>query len=119
MDWTQYVITGVTLLVPIIGLFYWLRSDINSLRSDMQDEIKQLRTDLHGAIDKSHTDLQGEINQLRSDMLRLEDKVDNGFKALDDRLRSVETEQSRVVGLLEGLGLSGALPSREPLRQDS
>ncbi|MCY4020444.1 MAG: hypothetical protein OXG39_13630 [Chloroflexi bacterium] len=39
--------------------------------------------------------------------------MDTGFKDLDDRLRSVENEQSRVVGLLEGLGLAGALPNRD------
>lgn len=119
MDWTQTLITSVTLLVPIIGLFYWLRSDIKSLRSDMQDDMRQLRSDMQGDMKQLRSDMQGEINLLRSDMQRLEDKVDIGFKALDDRLRAVESEQSRVVGLLEGLGLSGALPSREPLRQDS
>ena len=50
---------------------------------------------------------------LRTDIMRLEDKMDKGFKSLDDRLRSVESEQARVAGLLEGLGLSGKLSSSE------
>ena len=50
---------------------------------------------------------------LRADIKRLEDKVDAGFQAVDDRLRIVETEQARMAGLLEGLGLSGKLPASE------
>lgn len=50
---------------------------------------------------------------LRADIKRLEDKVDNGFRGLDDRLRKVETEQARMAGLLEGLGLAGNLPPSE------
>ena len=46
---------------------------------------------------------------LRADIKRLEDKLegkmDKGFGDLDDRLRKVETEQARMAGLLEGLGV--------------
>lgn len=48
---------------------------------------------------------------LRTDIKRLEDKMDKGFQSVDDRLRKVETEQARMAGLLEGLGLSGKLPA--------
>ncbi len=48
---------------------------------------------------------------LRSDIKRLEDKMDDGFQAVDERLRKVETEQARVASLLEGLGFAGNLPS--------
>ncbi len=71
MEWTQAIITIVTVVAALIGLFVWLRSDIK----------------------------------------RLEDKVDAGFLALNDRLRNVENEQARVAGLLEGLGFAGKLPS--------
>ena len=50
---------------------------------------------------------------LRSDIKRLEDKMADGFQAVDERLRKVETEQARVAGLLEGLGYAGNLPSAE------
>ena len=50
---------------------------------------------------------------LRADIKRLEDKVDSGFQSMDDRLRQVETEQARMAGLLEGLGLAGKLPANE------
>lgn len=50
---------------------------------------------------------------LRADIKRLEDKVDAGFLAVDNRLRKVEMEQARMAGLLEGLGLSGNLPATD------
>lgn len=54
---------------------------------------------------------------LRADIKRLEDKLEgkivSGFQSMDDRLRKVETEQARMAGLLEGLGLSGKLPASE------
>ena len=50
---------------------------------------------------------------LRADIKRLEDKVDAGFLGVDSRLRKVESEQARMAGLLEGLGLSGRLPANE------
>ena len=55
----------------------------------------------------------GQFVWLRNDIKRLEDKMDKGFKSVDDRLRKVENEQARVVGLLEGLGLSGKLAKVE------
>lgn len=61
------------------------------------------------------TVVAGQFMWLRSDIKRLEDKmemkIDNGFGAMDDRLRQVETEQARMAGLLEGLGLAGKLPN--------
>lgn len=50
---------------------------------------------------------------LRADIKRLEDKVDSGFRSVDNRLRKVEMEQARMAGLLEGLGLAGKLPANE------
>lgn len=50
---------------------------------------------------------------LRSDIKRLEDKMDEGFQAIDERLRKVETEQARVAGLLEGLAFAGKLTFNE------
>ena len=50
---------------------------------------------------------------LRADIKRVEDKMDDGFQSLDNRLRTVETEQARMAGLLEGMGLSGELPASE------
>lgn len=55
----------------------------------------------------------GQFMWLRSDIKRLEDKmeqkIDSGFGAIEERLRKVETEPARMAGLLEGLGLAGKL----------
>ncbi|MCY3977210.1 MAG: hypothetical protein OXG23_03835 [Chloroflexi bacterium] len=115
-DWAQFLIY----LAALFGVFVWLRNDIKSFRAESRDERKQLRDDLQGEITQLRDDMrddmrqlredtQDDIQKLRNDIHRLETKVDG----LDSRLRAVESEQSRVAGLLEGLGLAGALPTRD------
>ncbi len=137
-DWTQAII----MLAAIFGVFLWLRNDIKDnrkeidklradmkedmtqLRADMKEDMTQLRTDMKEDMTQLRTDMKEDMTQLRADMkedmtqlrgeikddlLRVERKVDG----LDSRLRAVESEQSRVVGLLEGLGLAGVLPGDE------
>ena len=111
-DWTQ----AIVLLVAIFGVFLWLRNDIRDNRKEMvrlRNDMNQLRNDMKDDMNQLRNDMKDDMNQLRddltSDIRRVEGKVDN----LDSRLRAVESEQSRVVGLLEGLGLAGALPGRE------
>ncbi|MDE2634987.1 MAG: hypothetical protein OXI30_01370 [Chloroflexota bacterium] len=122
-DWTQTILIIASILTVSGGLFAWLRNDSKNLRDEFRDDMRLLRGEvgqLRGEMGQLRGEmglLRGEMGQLRTDVQgdnrRLEGKVDDGFKALDDRLRAVETEQSRVAGLLEGLGLSGVLPSRE------
>ena len=119
-DWGQTILTIASIITISGGLFSWLRNDSKNMRAEFRGEMRQLRTDMQNDMQQMRGEMQllrGEMQQLRTDMQddlqRLEDKVDTGFKALDDRLRAVETEQSRVVGLLEGLGLSGVLPTRD------
>ncbi|MCY3832008.1 MAG: hypothetical protein OXG85_03255 [Chloroflexi bacterium] len=104
-DWTQ----AIVMLAAIFGVFLWLRNDIKENRK----EIDKLRTDMKGDMNQLRTEMKGDMQKLRSDMQgdlrRLETKVDG----LDSRLRAVESEQSRVAGLLEGLGLAGVLPGDE------
>jgi len=115
-DWTQAII----MLAAIFGVFLWLRNDIKDnrkeidrLRADMKGDMNQLRDDMKGDMNQLRADMKDDMNQLRADlqgdMRRIESKVDG----LDSRLRAVESEQSRVAGLLEGLGLAGALPGDE------
>lgn len=97
-DWAQFLIY----LAALFGVFVWLRNDIKSFRAESRDERKQLREDMQGEMKQLRDDIRG-------DLQRVERKVDD----LDSRLRAVESEQSRVAGLLEGLGLAGALPGEE------
>ncbi|MCY3915855.1 MAG: hypothetical protein OXG49_07565 [Chloroflexi bacterium] len=123
-DWTQ----AIVMLAAIFGVFLWLRNDIkenrkeidklrtemkgdvNQLRAEMKDDMQQLRSDIQNDMQQLRSDMKNDMQQLRSDMQgdlrRIETKVDG----LDTRLRAVESEQSRVAGLLEGLGLAGVLP---------
>ncbi len=122
-DWTQTILIIASILTVSGGLFAWLRNDSKNLRDEFRDDMRLVRGEmgqLRGEVGQLRGEmgqLRGEMGQLRTDVQgdnrRLEGKIDDGFKALDDRLRAVETEQSRVAGLLEGLGLSGVLPSRE------
>ncbi len=93
------------MLAAIFGIFLWLRNDIR----DNRKEMVRLRNDMN----QLRNDMKDDMNQLRdeltSDIRRVEGKVDN----LDGRLRAVESEQSRVAGLLEGLGLAGVLPGEQ------
>ena len=108
-DWAQFLIY----LAALFGVFVWLRNDIKSFRAESRDERKQLRVDMQGEMKQLREDMQGEMKQMRDDirgdLQRVERKVDD----LDSRLRAVESEQSRVAGLLEGLGLAGVLPGDE------
>ena len=115
-DWTQAII----MLAAIFGVFLWLRNDIKDnrkeidrLRDDMKGDMTQLRDDMKGDMTQLRDELKGDMTQFRDeikgDILRVERKVDG----LDSRLCAVESEQSRVVGLLEGLGLAGTLPGKE------
>ncbi len=104
-DLIQPIIT----IASVFGAFLWLRNNIKNLRNETREEMRQIHTDMQQLC----TDMRDDMQQLRadvqSDLRRVETKVDG----LDSRLRAVESEQSRVAGLLEGLGLAGVLPGDE------
>ena len=118
--WVQPILT----LVGIFAAFAWLRNDIKQLRDDMKDDMTERIDGLDAKLTQRIDGLEANMTQridgldekvtqrtdgLKDDIQRLEKKVDN----LDSRLRVVESEQSRIVGLLEGLGISGVLPERQ------
>lgn len=107
------LIQPVVTIVSVFGAFLWLRNDIKNLRNETREEMRQLRTDMRDDMQQLRSDMRDDMQQLRTDiqgdLRRVESKVDG----LDSRLRAVESEQSRVAGLLEGLGLAGVLPGDE------
>ena len=128
MNWEQIIAMNAPVITVMIGLFVWLRHDIAKVASDLKhlegkfdSEIKRLEdkldTDLNRLEDKFTSDLKRLEDRfeakLESEIRRLEDKMDAGFLAMDERLRQVEHEQARMAGLLEGLALTGKLPSSE------
>ncbi|MCE2473007.1 MAG: hypothetical protein J4G18_14175 [Anaerolineae bacterium] len=92
----------IILLASIFGVFLWLRNDIKNSREEVRSDMQQFRAEMRG-------DMQQFREEVHRDFQRLEGKVDG----LDSRLRAVESEQSRVAELLEGLGLAGVLPTRD------
>ena len=126
-DLIQPIIT----IASVFGAFLWLRNDIKNLRNETQSDMRQLRTDMQQLrkdvrddMQQLRKDVRDDMQQLRKDvrddmqqfridvqddLRRVETKVDG----LDSRLRAVESEQSRVAGLLEGLAIAGALPGDE------
>ena len=129
------LIQPIVTIASVFGAFLWLRHDIKNLRNETRSDMRPLRTDMQDDMQQLRADMQREMQQLRSDVRddmqqfrsdiqrdmqqfrtdiqddtrRLEQKVDG----LDSRLRAVESEQSRVAGLLEGLALAGTLPGDE------
>lgn len=103
----------IILLASIFGVFLWLRNDIKNSREEVRSDMQQFRAEMRGDMQQFREDMRSDMQQFREevhkDFQRLEGKVDG----LDSRLRAVESEQSRVAGLLEGLGLAGVLPTRD------
>jgi len=143
MNWEQILAMNAPVITVMIGLFVWLRTDIKHLRDEVKSDMKRLEDRLEAKLesdigrleDRVSSDigrleakLESDIKHLedrvssdmrrfeaafKSDIERLEDKMDAGFLTVDDRLRQVEHEQARMAGLLEGLALTGRLPSSE------
>ncbi len=106
MNWEQIIAMNAPVITVMIGLFVWLRHDIAKVARDLNRLEDKFTSDLKRLEDRFEAKLESEIR-------RLEDKMDAGFLAMDERLRQVEHEQARMAGLLEGLALTGKLPSSE------
>ncbi|MCY4063981.1 MAG: hypothetical protein OXG53_16540 [Chloroflexi bacterium] len=87
------------------------------LRREMTTQNEQLRTDMTYQIEQLRHDMTRQDERLRHDMTRQDEQLrhdmNTRFDAVEARLRGVETEQARLVGLLEGLALTDRLPARE------
>ncbi|MCY3866441.1 MAG: hypothetical protein OXG68_13475 [Chloroflexi bacterium] len=128
MDWAN-VLENALPVFTICGVFFlWLRQDNKRLEDKIDGEYTQLRNDMTGQIKQLRNDMNKQIEQLRHDMTRQDERLrhdmtrqdeqlrhdmNTRFDAVEARLRVVETEQARLVGLLEGLALTDRLPARE------
>ena len=72
----------------------------------MSSQDDQLRNEMSRQDEQLRNEMTKQNEQLRNDM-------NTRFDAMEARLRGVETEQARLVGLLEGLALTDRLPARE------
>ena len=139
MDWANLLENALPVFT-ICGVFFlWLRQDnkrlednidgeFTQLRNDMTSQNGQLRNDMTSQNGQLRNDMNKQIEQLRNDMTRQDERLrhdmtrqdqqlrhdmNTRFDAVEARLRGVETEQARLVGLLEGLALTDRLPARE------
>ncbi|MCY3833018.1 MAG: hypothetical protein OXG85_08365 [Chloroflexi bacterium] len=128
MDWAN-VLENALPVFTICGVFFlWLRQDNKRLEDKMDGKITQLRNDMTSQNEQLRNDMTSQNEQLRNDMTRQNEQLRNDmtsqneqlrkdmntrFDAVEARLRGVETEQARLVGLLEGLALTDRLPARE------
>lgn len=106
MDWAN-VLENALPVFTICGVFFlWLRQDNKRLEDRMDGKFTQLRNDMIKQDEQLRKDMTTQNEQLRKEM-------NVRFDAMEARLRGVETEQARLVGLLEGLALTDRLPARE------
>lgn len=117
MDWAN-VLENALPIFTICGVFFlWLRQDNKRLEDKIDGEYTQLRNDMTKQDEQLRNDMTKQIEQLRNDMTRQDERLrhdmNTRFDAVEARLRGVETEQARLVGLLEGLALTDRLPARE------
>ena len=132
MNWEQVLANIVPVITFVGGMIYWLRTDMNKMEGrlsgrldDLETEMKELKAALASEVrrldERITTESQRNQNltiaesrrqdELReAEMEKLREEMREGFIALEDRMRGVETEQARVAGLLEGLALTGRLP---------
>ena len=102
-----------------------IESEIKGLKETLTSEVRRLDERITTESKNWHTALAAESqrnqdliisesrrqDELReAEMEKLREEMREGFIALEDRMRGVETEQARVAGLLEGLALTGRLP---------
>ena len=76
----------------IIGLFVWLRQDVNRVRSELGDEIKGVRRE----------------------MSELQDRLETRIGAVELRIGALEQRMAHLEGLLDGLREAIVARARHP-----
>ena len=121
MNWEQVLANIVPVITIVGGMIAWLRNDINRTlgqhakrMNNIESEIKGLKETLTSEVqrldERITTESRRQDTARKEDIQELREEMREGFIALEDRMRGVETEQARVAGLLEGLALTGRLP---------
>ena len=91
---------GVTLsgviLTGLRGIRGELRGEMRDLRGELRGEMDQLRQEFRGEMDQLRQELRSELSELRGEL--------NEFRRdVEMRLSTVERQQAKLEGLLEGL----------------
>ena len=83
----------------IIGLFVWLRQDVNRVRSELGDEIKGVRREMSELQDRLETRIGA---------------VELRIGAVELRIGSLEQRMAHLEGLLDGLREAIVARARHP-----
>ena len=87
---------GVTLSGVILTGLRGIRGEMRDLRGELRGEMDQLRQELRGEMDQLRQELRSELSELRGEL--------NEFRRdVEMRLSTVERQQAKLEGLLEGL----------------
>ena len=87
---------GVTLSGVILTGLRGIRGEMRDLRGELRGEMDQLRQEFRGEMDQLRQELRSELSELRGEL--------NEFRRdVEMRLSTVERQQAKLEGLLEGL----------------
>ena len=87
---------GVTLSGVILTGLRGIRGEMRDLRGELRSEMDQLRQELRSEMDQLRQELRSELSELRGEL--------NEFRRdVEMRLSTVERQQAKLEGLLEGL----------------
>ena len=94
----QSAVLATIIAALIVGVFSFavvgfnvMRSDIDSVRTDLRSDIDSVRTDLRSDIAAVRTDLDRKITDVRTDVDLLRDQMEAGFAQVDQRFAQVNT----------------------------
>ena len=87
---------GVTLSGVMLTGLRGIRGEMRDLRGELRGELDQLRQELRGELDQLRQEFRSELSELRGEL--------NEFRRdVEMRLSTVERQQAKLEGLLEGL----------------
>ena len=104
------IAVGITLGAVVIGSVGNLRTEVQTLRTQVRTDITDVRTEMQSLRAEVNTEMQALRAEVNTEMqtLRTEVRTDiadvrTDIRALQHRLVAVERRQARTEGLLEGL----------------
>ena len=105
----------VALGALMVGLFAWLRHDIQTLRGETHDEIGTLRGEMRDDIGTFRGEMRGDIGTFRSEMHDDIGTLRDGIGTLGREMNELRERVARIEGLLEAVFMRRDLtPAPEP-----
>ena len=100
----QSAVLATIIAALIVGVFSFavvgfnvMRSDIDSVRTDLRSDIDSVRTDLRSDIAAVRTDLRSEIS---SEIAAVRRDMEAGFTRIDERFAQIDERFARIESVL-------------------